>query len=158
MLAATDHVTSLADNGSSGTLCAVIAAAAPGDTVVCNVTGTITLTEGSIRISKARVVSGLGKTKLFISGAGAFTVLQVDPGVAAVISRITIEQGYSTYPAGGGGINNRGALALTQSAVTDNIDAQDGADGEASSNSGILMLLNGSVSDNISSNVSRYRH
>jgi hypothetical protein len=32
--------------------------------------------------------------------------------------------------------------ALAQSAVTDNIDAQDGADGEGISNSGILMLLN----------------
>ena len=60
------------------------------------------------------VVSGLGKTKLFISGADTFTVLQVDPGVAAVISGITIEQEYSTYPAGGGGINNRGTRALTQ--------------------------------------------
>ena len=104
------------------------------------------------------VVSGLGKTKLFISGADTFTVLQVDPGVAAVISGITIEQEYSTYPAGGGGINNRGTRALTQSAVTDNIDAQDGAGGEGISNSGILMLLNSSVSDNISFNVSRYRH
>lgn len=152
MLAATEHVTSLADDGSPGTLRAVMAAAAPGDTIVFNVTGTITLTRGTLEINKAVVVSGPGKAKLFISGASTFTVLQVNPGVAAVLSGITIERGNATFPAGGGGINNRGALALSQSAVTDNIDAQDGADGEGIYNSGILMLLNSTVSDNISSN------
>jgi fibronectin-binding autotransporter adhesin len=151
MLAATEHVTSLADDGSPGTLRAVMAAAAPGDTIVFNVTGTITLTKGPLEINKAVVVSGPGKAKLFISGASTFTVLQVNAGVAAVLSGITIERGNATS-AGGGGINNRGALALTQSAVTDNIDAQDGADGEGIYNSGILMLLNSTVSDNISSN------
>jgi hypothetical protein len=44
--ATTDTVTSLADDGSAGTLRSVIAAASPGDTINFSVSGTITLTSG----------------------------------------------------------------------------------------------------------------
>jgi hypothetical protein len=50
--AATDTVTSLADDGSSGTLRSVIAAAAPGDTINFSVSGTITLTSGTLALSQ----------------------------------------------------------------------------------------------------------
>src|ERR1700722_17537800 len=51
ILAATDHVTSLADDSAPGTLRSVLAAADPGDTIVFNVTGTITLIQGHLEIN-----------------------------------------------------------------------------------------------------------
>ncbi len=151
-LAATDNVTSLADDGSPGTLRSIIAAAAPGDTIVFNVTGTITLIRGYLEINKTLIVSGPGAANLLISGADTFTVLQVDSGVAVVVSGITIEHGYATFASGGGGIHNLGALALVKCTVSDNLNGDDGANGEGIYNSGILTLFNSIVSDNFSSN------
>jgi hypothetical protein len=152
ILAATDHVTSLADDSSPGTLRSVLATADPGDTIVFNVTGTITLIQGHLEINKTLIVVGPGAAKLLISGGGTFRVLQVDDGVAAVIYGITIEHGYSSLAGGGGGIDNKGALALVKSAVSDNLDGDDGSDGEGIYNSGILTLFNSTLSDNFSSN------
>lgn len=151
-MAATDVVTSLADDGSAGTLRSVMSAAAPGDMIVFNVTGTITLTQGFLEINKALIVSGPGSGKLLISGADTFPVFQVDSGVSAVISGITIEHGYDSFATGGGGIRNEGALALVKSVVSDNLNGDDGADGEGIYNAGILTLFGSTVSDNFSSN------
>lgn len=150
-LAATDKVTSLADDGSSGTLRFVMASASPGDTIVFTVTGTITLTQGDLEINKTLIISGPGAANLTINGAGTFTVFQVDSGVAAVIGGVTIENGYAGA-SGGGGINNQGALALIRTTVSNNVQNADGANGEGIFNSGILTLLDSSVSDNFSSN------
>lgn len=154
ILAATDHVTSLADDSSPGTLRSVLAAADPGDTIVFNVTGTITLIQGHLEINKTLIVSGPGAAKLFISGGDTVSVLQIDSGVAVVIYGITIEHGYASLAGGGGGggIDNKGALALVKSVVSDNLDGDDGSDGEGIYNSGILALFNSTLSDNFSSN------
>lgn len=151
-LAAIDHVTSLADDGSPGTLRTVIATATPGDTIVFNVTGTITLALGTLDINKILIVSGPGPANLSVSGADTFTVLQIDSGVAVVVSGMTIEHGYASRAGGGAGINNQGALALFKSTVSDNLFNDDGANGEGIYNSGILTLFNSTVSDNFSSN------
>jgi predicted outer membrane repeat protein len=150
--AAVDQVTSLADNGLPGTLRTQIAAAVPGDTIVFSVRGTITLKLGPLEIQKNVIISGPGETKIFIDGAGLFNVFQVDSGVAAVISGVTIENGYASRAIGGGGVNNQGALALISTTVSNNIQNEDGANGEGIYNGGILTLLSSSVSDDISSN------
>jgi len=151
MLASIDFVTSVADDGSPGTLRSVMAAAAPGDTIMFNVTGTITLVEGQLEISKILIISGPGATNLSVSGADTFTVFQVDSGVAAVIFGITIEHGYASRTGGGGGIDNQGALGLINSTVSDNFFQDDGAVGEGIYNIGFLTLFNSTVSTNFSS-------
>jgi hypothetical protein len=151
-LAATDTVTSLADDGSPGTLRAVMAVAAPGDTIVFSVTGTITLTQGYLEIGQNLTIRGPGAASLFISGANTFTVFQVDSGVtAATISGVTIENGYSS-PAAGGGINNQGTLTVSNSILSDNNFSADGASGGAIFNGGTLTVSNSILSDNSASN------
>ena len=66
--AATDTVTSLADDGSAGTLRSVVAAAASGDTIAFSVSGTITLTLGELYLSQNLTISGPGASSLAISG------------------------------------------------------------------------------------------
>lgn len=152
-LAAVDHVTSLADDGSHGTLRSVMAAAAAGDTIVFKVTGTITLMQGFLEISKPLIIDGPGAANLLISGGDTFTVFQVDSGVAAAISRITIEHGYaSAANGGGGGIHNQGVVALIQTVTSDNLFGDDGSNGEGIYNGGILIMVRSTVSDNFSSN------
>lgn len=151
--AATGKVISLADNGLPGTLRTQIAAAAPGDTIVFSVTGTITLKLGPLEVQKNVIISGPGAANLIIDGAGLFNVFQVYPGVAVVISGVTIENGYAGAN-GGGGINNQGALALLGTTVTNNtqgVPEAPGGDGEGIYNSGTLKLMNSTVSDNSSS-------
>ncbi len=114
-LAATDTVTSLADDGSAGTLRSVLAAAAPGDTIVFNVTGTITLDtiRNVLFIGTPVTISGPGAGNLAINGNNSTTVFQVAYGVGATISGVTIENGNGqgeTYPAGG--IFNQGTVIL----------------------------------------------
>src|SRR5450755_2600552 len=117
-LAATDTVTSLADDGSSGTLRSVIAAAAPGDTINFSVSGTITLTSGQLELSQNLTISGPGAANLAISGNNASTVFRVDNGVTVSISGVTIKNGSSSN--GGGGILNFGTLTVTNSTVSGN--------------------------------------
>lgn len=145
-LAATATVTSLADDGSAATLRSLMAAAAPGDAIVFNVTGTITLTLGFREISQNLTISGPGAASLFISGANTFTVFQIDPGVTtATISGLTIENGYSSSVAGGG-INNQGTLTLSNSIVSNNLSSNDGA---GIYNTGTLMASHSTVSGNV---------
>lgn len=152
ILAATDHVTSLADDGSTGTLRSVMKAAAAGDTIVFKVTGTITLIQGYLEVNKPVTIKGPGAAALLVSGADTFTVFQVDPGITAVISGITIEHGYASSATGGGGVLNQGALALVHTVVSDNLFGDDGSNGEGIYNNGILILVTSTVSDNFSSN------
>ena len=118
--AATDTVTSLADDGSAGTLRSVIAAAASGDTINFSVTGTISLTLGQLELSQNLSISGPGATYLAISGDNLnhaeYDVFQVDVGVTASISGVTIESG-NGYA---GGILNDGTLTLSSSTLSGN--------------------------------------
>src|ERR1700737_1596978 len=77
-------VTSPADDGSSGTLRAVIARASDGDTIqfAKKLKGdTITLTLGQLIISKSLDIEGLGAKKLTISGNAASRVFDISGGV-----------------------------------------------------------------------------
>jgi predicted outer membrane repeat protein len=141
-LAATDTVTSLADDGSAGTLRSVIAAAAPGDTINFTVTGTITLASGVLEISQNLTISGPGAANLAISGANASTVFQVDSGVAASMSGVTIFNGYGST---GGGILNNGALTVINSTLSGNSATSYGG---GILNNGTLAVINSTLSGN----------
>ena len=119
-LAAVGTVTSLADDGTSGTLRSVIASAAAGDTVVFGVTGTIVLNcagGGPVTISKNLAISGPGAANLAVSGNNACTVFVVNLGVTATISGLTIENGFETT---GGGIYDNGTLTVNNSTLSGN--------------------------------------
>jgi sugar lactone lactonase YvrE len=141
--AATDTVTSLADDGSAGTLRSVIAAASPGDTINFSVCGTITLTSGQLILSQNLTISGPGATNLAISGANASEVFQVDAGVAAVISGVTIENGSNSA---GGGILNVGVLTVSNSTLLGN--STPSGNGGGILNVGVLTVSNSTLSGN----------
>ena len=140
--AATDTVTSLADDGSSGTLRSVIAAAAPGDTINFSVSGTITLTSGTLALSQNLTISGPGAANLAISGNNASIVFQVNS--TATISGVTIQNGsIASGYYGGGGILNFGTLIVTNSTVSGNYSSSYGG---GIANYGTMTLTNSTVS------------
>jgi len=147
--AATDTVTSLADDGSAGTLRAVIAAAAPGDTIVFNVTGTITLVSGELLILKDLTISGPGAANLVISGNNVAEVFFVGSGsqMTATISGVTIENGYSTSGCGGIFVNGNATLTVNDSTLSGNSPGGY-SEGGAVLNYGTLTVNNSTVSGN----------
>ena len=102
-MAATLTVTSLADDGTPGTLRSIIGAAAPGDTINFNVSGTITLAQGTLDIINSVTISGPGATSLAIDGANAYTAFAVENGAVVSISGLTIRNAYNAYYGGWGG-------------------------------------------------------
>jgi hypothetical protein len=96
---------STTDDIGPGTLRQAIAQAAPGDTIHCSVTGTITLTNGELIISTNLILVGPGAARLTLNGAGITRVLRIAGG-AVTVSGLTIAQGRSTN---GGGIWNQAA-------------------------------------------------
>jgi hypothetical protein len=113
-LPSTLTVSSAADNGSSGTLRAVLAAAQSGDTIrfARQLDGqTITLTQGQLTVSENLSIVGPGAAALSISGGGAGRIFDVDAGVTATISGLTLTGGMATD---GGAVLNAGSLTLSQ--------------------------------------------
>src|SRR5438552_19217029 len=76
-------VTSPLDDGSAGTLRAVIGAASPGSTIVFASSlnnKTITLTQGQLNLNKSLDIEGLGANRLTVSGNSASRVFDVSNG------------------------------------------------------------------------------
>ncbi|MGA2114953.1 MAG: NHL repeat-containing protein, partial [Bryobacteraceae bacterium] len=142
----TDTVTSLADDGSAGTLRSVIAAAAAGDTIVFAVNGTITLTQGYLRITQNLTINGPGAGSLAVSGNNASIVFWVYDGATASISGVTIENG--TVAGSGGGIFNDGALTLSNSTLSGNSTTIYDNNGGGIFNGGTLIVSNSTFSNN----------
>ncbi len=143
--AATINVTSTADSGG-GSLRDAITAASSGDTINITVTGTITLTGGTLTIDKSLAISGPGASDLAVSGNKAAQVFVVNSGATVTISGLTIENGAAS--GGGGGISNLGTLTVTNSAITSNTTDVFGG---GIKNFGTLTLNNSTVSGNSAS-------
>ena len=144
--AATTTVTSLADDNSPGTLRSVISAASPGDTVVFQVTGTITLAQGNLEINKNLTINGPGAVSLAISGNNASRVFLIDSGATVIISGVTIQNGKLTNPYElGAGVFNNGGLTLSNVVLTNN---SNGYIGGGLFNYGTVTLTNSTVSSN----------
>ena len=89
--ATTLTVTSLADDGSPGTLRSTITSAAPGDVITFAVSGTITLSLGTIEINKNVTISGINPSRTIIDGNHRSTVLQIDSEVSVSIIDVTVQ-------------------------------------------------------------------
>jgi hypothetical protein len=119
-LPSTLTVTSAADDGSSGTLRAVLAAAHNGDTIVFSkkLDGqTITLTAGQLLDNVSVQINGPGSNQIGISGNSASRIFGVAAGVTTTISGLTLSHGSATD---GAGILNAGTLTLSKDVVTNN--------------------------------------
>lgn len=126
LMLSTYQVTSLADVASSdpgytGTLRWAIqkantdgAAHKAADTITfaSGLTGTITLTQGALSLTAGNTtIKGPGSTTLSVNGAALTSVFQVNSGVTASISGLTITDGESST--NGGGIDSLGTLTVT---------------------------------------------
>ena len=157
-LLSTFTVTSTADDGSAGTLRWAVGQAdsTPGanaidfDSTVFNTPLTITLTGGQLELSNTSgtdTVTGPA-AGVTVSGGGLSRVFQVDSGVTATISGLTITGG-STAGNGGGVYNHGGTFTLIDGAVTGN--SADYGGGLGTSDYGTSTLVNCTVTGNSSS-------
>src|SRR5262249_694317 len=114
-------VTSAADDGSAGTLRAVLASAHNGDTIhfAQPLAGkTITLTQGQLLGNQSVDIDGPGADKLSASGNGAGRIFDVSGGTSVTISGLTLTGGLATD---GAGILNAGTLTLSGDVLSGNI-------------------------------------
>ena len=114
-------VRSAADNGSAGTLRAVLAAAHSGDTIqfARALDGqTITLTQGQLVVNQSVTINGPGAARLTVSGNAAGRIFDIGSGVNATISGLRLINGLATD---GGAIFNAGNLTLTQDVFSANV-------------------------------------
>jgi hypothetical protein len=150
---ATLTVTSLADDGSSGTLRSQIAAAAPaGDTIIfqTGLSGTITLSasRGELQLSNSLTITGPGANTISVGFVNTqfsphHRVFEIFSGATDTISGLTITGGF--LPSGGGGINNAGALTLISCTVSGNSSASGGG---GINNAGTLTITSSTISGN----------
>ena len=126
------------------------------DSTFDNTAETISLTSGQLELS------GTGGTEVIVGPAGGVTVsvsgsngsvlsrvFQVDAGVTASISGLTISGGDASG-SGGGLYNDGGTVALSNCTVSGNLAAGSGG-GLATGENGTTTLLNCTVSDNLAS-------
>jgi hypothetical protein len=129
-------VTSADDDGSAGTLRAVLAAAQNGDTIrfAHQLDGqTITLTQGRLTVNQSVNINGPGASQLAISGNAAGRIFDIGSGTSVTISGLTITDGLA---ADGGGILNAGNLTLCQDTLTGNVARGSAAGGLFGDNGG----------------------
>jgi hypothetical protein len=146
-------VTSAADDGTAGTLRALIGAANSGDTIqfTPSLAGqTITLTQGELNIGKSLDIEGLGANELTISGNNQSRVFDISVGTASVtLAGLTISNGLSTYA--GGGIYNTGTLTVNSCTVSGNAAYSNGVGddyGGAIYSFGTLTINKSTISGN----------
>src|SRR5262249_18231640 len=135
-------VTSPLDDGSGGTLRAVIAAASPGDTITFarQLKGdTITLTRGELAVGKNLDIEGPGANGLAISGNHASRVFHITGGATVTIAGLTIRNGLVSSPGGAGVLNDSSVLNLSRDVLSDNEAL--GADPSEECNGGAINNL-----------------
>jgi hypothetical protein len=131
----TFDVTSTADDGSAGTLRWAIAQANSATTPstidfdLGSPTETITLTKGELALKNTAAaisIDGPGAAVLSISGGYASRVFEVDKGVVASLSGVTITEGVAQglhrrfYGPPGGGLYNEGSVTISGCTLSGN--------------------------------------
>ncbi len=139
-------VTTNADSGA-GSLRDSVLNACPGSTVTFAPAVTaISLTSGQIVIDKNLIIQGPGANLLTVQNTAApnadSRVFQVNSGVTATISGLTITGGNPTDL--GGGVYNLGSLTLAQSRVVGNTAVRGGG----IRNNGDLTVIESLISNN----------
>ena len=145
--AATNVVTSFADNGA-GSLRQALASAANGDTIdVASITGTIWVTSGELLVSNSVTVLGPGANVLAVNSYPNSRVFHISNGVVT-IAGLTITDGRSNI--GAGIYNDHSTLTVINCNVSGNV-AYDGGgifnDG-ANGGSATLSIVNSTLNDN----------
>ncbi len=143
------HVTKLADtnDGICNADCSLreaISAAASGDTITFDVTGTIVLSLGELTISTPLTIAGPGAAQLIINGHSATRIFNLNANTA--ISGVTIFNANATGGPGGGILINSGAITLTHSTILSNTANGDG--GGIYLSSGSLFITGSLLSAN----------
>jgi len=145
-------VTNLNDSGAGSLRAATqLADNSVGTTTITfagGLTGAIHLTSGQLELSNSvgnTDIVGPGAQVITITGGGATRVLQVDAGVTATVSGLTITGGSGES---GGGINDAGTLSLDASAISGNT-ASKGGGGINVANGASLSLINSTISNNL---------
>ncbi len=153
---ATITVTSLGDGAANAANCPgascrlrdAIEDAASGDTINFSVTGTITLTNGHLIISKNLTISGPGATQLAVSGNNASRIFVISPGFTTAISGLTIRNAFIADGSLGAGIYNAGTLTLANNTVSGNSNASGHGGGIVNEPSGTLTITGCTISGN----------
>jgi hypothetical protein len=120
-LPSTLTVTSAADDGSAGTLRAVLAGAAAGDVIrfAHGLDGqTITLTQGKLAVSRSVDIAGPGAGNLAIRGSGVGRIFDISAGTAVTISGLRLEWGRARD---GGAVLNAANLTLSGNLLQSNV-------------------------------------
>jgi hypothetical protein len=92
-------------------------------------------------------IVGAGATTTVIDANQLDRVLRVDTNRTAMISGVTLQNGYTTGD-GGGGVNS-GTLTVSYSKIANNRSAGNDGGGIANNLDGLLTLINCTISDNI---------
>ncbi len=137
LAAATNTVTSLADNGP-GSLRQAIAGAVAGDTINFAVAGTIPL-QSQLAINKSLFIAGPGATDLTLSGQGTVRVLAISGGTV-LINGLTVADGNATV-SGGIDIDGGALVTITNCTLRGNVAYEDGGGGGAIRNWGSTLQV-----------------
>lgn len=148
-------VTSTADSGA-GTLRAALASAANGDTINLSVTGTITLTNGELLVTRNVTIAGPGPTRLSVNGNLACRVFHIGSNAVVTISGLTITNGLAlsgSYPGwvGGGIYNDHATMTVSNCTLTGNsapFGDGGGIHNDGSGGSASLRIVNSTLSGN----------
>ncbi|MDY3551876.1 choice-of-anchor Q domain-containing protein [Gemmata sp. JC717] len=150
---ATFAVTSLLDNGSSGTLRWAVDQAngtAGADTITFApgvAGGTIVLTGGQLALTdSAQTTIDGGAAGVTLDGNNTSRLVFVSPGASAALNRLTITRGRAGNLDGGGILNSGGTLAVSASTITNNA-ANFG--GGISNFNGTLTVTGSTVANNV---------
>jgi hypothetical protein len=112
-LLSTLHVTNLLDDGSTGSLRQVIAAAQAGDTIdFPGLSGLLSLNGSELVLDKNLTVTGPGAGQLTLDGHGASRIMEVTTSATVTLTGLTLANGLDAL-GGGGGIRNTGTLSVT---------------------------------------------
>ncbi len=152
-------VTSLADDGTAGTLRSVMAAAQSGDTVtftaaLANQTIFLDPAKGPLIVNKDLTIVGPGNSagSITIDGQQKVRIFQISVNTIVNLKNMTITDGSANTFGGGGGIYSEGRLTITNSAVTNNTSTatagQTAAGGGVDNDMGVLSIVNSTVSGN----------
>jgi hypothetical protein len=130
------------------------------DSTVFNTPRTITLTGGQLELSGTTApttITGPGANLLSVSGKQASRVFQIDRGVTASISGLTITGGkyifsvFNPYFSGGGGLYNAGGTVTLTDCIVSGNSAEIGFGGGLFNSAGTVTLIDCTVSGNSAS-------
>lgn len=140
-------LTSLADDGTPGTLRNAVENIASGDTIdATGLSGTIDLTGGVLTIGTDVTILGPGASTLTINGGSGGPIFDVVTGITASISAMTLTDGSGNGSGDGGAITTAGNLTLDNMVITNNTATASG--GAIFQNGGSLAVTDSTISNN----------